>query len=230
VIDFQSPDIFPQAKSWRIQSDPAPSEVSKDGFIDMEFRLTYRGPLRSASRSNSRADDKHAIRKQFHLQLQEYWKSHPQLKHLLEVGNFQGQSVVSQIAGQFLRGLHSFVPLARKREDGYCSLNILFLRRDIPGLIVSGGGDLDNRLKTLLDALQVPDVTDGLPATVEAGYDPIYCLLQNDNQITAINVVTDRILTPIGDDEHKDDVLLVIHVHLFRGTNVAQIMGLPGSA
>jgi hypothetical protein len=145
---------------------------------------------------------------------------------LLEAGNFQNQSVVSQIAGQFSRGPHSFVPLARKREDGYCSLNILFLRRDIPGLIVSGGGDLDNRLKTLLDALQVPEVTDGLPSVVEPGYDPIYCLLQNDNQITAINVVTDRILTPIQDDEHKDDVLLVIHVHLYRGTNAALDYGI----
>jgi hypothetical protein len=54
--------------------------------------------------------------------------------------------------------------------------------------------------------------------------------LQDDNQITSLNVVTDRILTPIQQDEDQDDVVLIIHVHVYRGTNVNQIMGLPGSA
>jgi hypothetical protein len=226
VIDLLSPDIFPQEKSWKIQEPPAP----EDGYIDMEFRLVYRGPLPSSSRSNSRAKDKHAIRKSLHLQLREYWKEHPQLKHMMEPNWLQPESVLSKIAGQFMRGPHRFVPLSREREDSYCSLNILFLRRDIPGKIVSGGGDLDNRLKTLIDALRVPDVTEGLPAVPEPGDDPIFCLLQDDNQITSLNVITDRILTPIEQDEHRDDVLLVIHAHIYRGTNVSQIMGLPGSA
>jgi hypothetical protein len=37
-------------------------------------------------------------------------------------------------------------------------LNILFLRADIPGKVVQSG-DIDNRLKTLFDALRMPQPT-----------------------------------------------------------------------
>ncbi|HEX5229252.1 MAG TPA: hypothetical protein VFW44_16165 [Bryobacteraceae bacterium] len=152
------------------------------------------------------------------------------MKHLLVKGNFSGlpKSVVMTLADEFSRGKHGFVPLVRKREDTYCSLNILFLRRDVPGKIISGG-DLDNRLKTLFDALKVPESTKGLPDFPEAGFDPIFCLLDDDDQITSLNVVTDRILSPLRADEDRDDVVLVIHVHAYRGTNVSQIAGLPGA-
>jgi hypothetical protein len=111
----------------------------------------------------------------------------------------------------------------------YCSLNILFLRRDRPGRIVQAGGDLDNRLKTLMDALKVPDTTSGLPEPPEPDYNPIFCLLQDDSQVTALHIVTDRILAPLVSSEKDNDVVLIIHVHVYRGTNVAQVTGLPGN-
>lgn len=46
----------------------------------MEFRLIYRGSLPSASRSDGRTREKHTIRKQFHKQLRELWKQHPDLR------------------------------------------------------------------------------------------------------------------------------------------------------
>jgi len=113
----------------------------------------------------------------------------------------------------------------------YCSLNITFLRRQSPGRIVQGGGDLDNRFKTLLDALQVPTDTSGLPPAPEVGFDPIFCLLQDDSQITALHLTTDRILTPMdAANEKENDVLLLLHVHVYRGTNSVQVTGLPSSA
>jgi hypothetical protein len=63
-------------------------------------------------------------------------------------------------------------------EDIFCALNILFLRRDAPGKVVSGDGDLDNRLKTLFDALRVPNTADGLPSPPEDGFNPVFCLLE----------------------------------------------------
>ncbi|MBZ5609865.1 MAG: hypothetical protein LAP38_16515 [Acidobacteriia bacterium] len=203
----------------------------------MEFRLVYRGPLSSSSRSNSRATEKHQIRKQLSPQLHQFWKEHPHLKHFLTTGEFlrgpselgEPQNLVTRLAKQFSRGAHTFVPLVREQDDTYCSLNILFLRRDAPGRIVTGGGDLDNRLKTLLDALKVPQTTDGLPDVVEQGFDPIFCLLQDDSQITSLSVIADRILAPLEAAEREKDVVLVIHVHVYRGTNAAQVTGLPGN-
>jgi hypothetical protein len=48
-------------------------------------------------------------------------------------------------------------------DDTSCSIDILFLHRDAPGRIVRSGGDIDNRIKVLFDALRVPDVCHGLP-------------------------------------------------------------------
>jgi hypothetical protein len=225
MVDCLQATEYPMVWSWRYQDEPP-----EDCVLAMEFRLIYQGPLPSASNSSPKPKAQHAIRKQLHLQLEQYWKEHPHLKHLLVKGDFSGlpRSVVMTLADEFSRGKHGFVPLVRKREDTYCSLNILFLRRDVPGRIVSGG-DLDNRLKTLFDALKVPESTNGLPDVPEPGFDPIFCLLDDDDQITSLHVITDRILSPLKADEDRDDVVLVIHVHAYRGTSVSQIAGLPGA-
>jgi hypothetical protein len=201
----------------------------------MEFRLVYQGPLPSASAASPKPKAQHAIRKQLHLQLEQYWKEHPHLKHFLVAGDLGGvplgdpRNVVTRLAKTFDHGGHGFVPLVREQEDMYCSLNILFLRRDRPGRIVSGGGDLDNRLKTLMDALRIPDKTSGLPDQPEPGFNPIFCLLQDDAQVTSLHVTTDRILAPLEPNQRETDVVLIIHVHIYRGTNVAQVTGLPGN-
>ena len=48
-----------------------------------------------------------------------------------------------------------FQPLVRESFALKCGLDILFLRQESPGKVYQGG-DLDNRIKTLLDALSVP--------------------------------------------------------------------------
>ncbi len=212
-------------RRWDFQPPPEDSEIA------MEFRLIYMGPLPSESSSSPRPRVKHEIRKQLHAQLAQYWKEHPQLRMKLEAAMSGGiGSTGIRAAMEFSRGPHRFIPVARKQEDNYCSLNILFLRRDAPGNLVQSGGDLDNRLKVLLDALRVPDSAVGLPDMAEEGFDPIFCLLQDNDQITTLNVTTDRILSPLEPGDKVHNVVLVIHVHLYRGTNVSQISGLPGSA
>ncbi|HVP49201.1 MAG TPA: hypothetical protein VMT32_21560 [Bryobacteraceae bacterium] len=196
----------------------------------MEFRLLYKGSLPS----NARPTVKHEIRKQFHKQLVQYWKEHPHLKMLMGSGNVFGaqfgdpENAVTKLGKKFNRASHDFIPLVREQEETYCTLDILFLRRDTPGRIITSGGDLDNRLKTLFDALKVPEGTSGLPAAPEPGFNPIFCLLEDDKQITSLHVTTDRLLTPTEEQE-QSHVFLVIHVHVYRGTNVAQVTGQPGS-
>jgi hypothetical protein len=105
------------------------------------------------------------------------------------------------------------VPLVNQESDFTCSLQILFLRRGHPGDLIASGGDIDNRIKVLLDGLTLPDVTsdlDGLP--IDADENPFFCLLEDDKLITSISVTTDRLLTPLKGNEKIHDVSLIIHV------------------
>lgn len=94
-----------------------------------------------------------------------------------------------------------------------CSLDVLFLRRDMPGDLIKSGGDLDNRMKVLFDALRMPASDDELAgATPQQGEDPFCCLLEDDKLITEIKITTDRLLTPKTDSEGQNDVHLIIRV------------------
>jgi hypothetical protein len=105
------------------------------------------------------------------------------------------------------------------REDFglLCSLDILFLRRDFPMGVISNAGDLDNRLKTLIDALRRPKSAQELagnesPAAAE---DPFYCLLEDDDLVTGLKVETDMLLTPLANGSTDlSDVKLVISVEI----------------
>jgi hypothetical protein len=53
-------------------------------------------------------------------------------------------------------GAFAFVPLASPRWCAVADVNVLFLRRSAPGQLIGHDGDIDNRIKTLFDALRVP--------------------------------------------------------------------------
>jgi hypothetical protein len=90
-------------------------------------------------------------------------------------------------------------------------LTVTFLRPGPPGELVSQGGDLDNRIKTLVDALKIPEDTNTLPdgASPAADEDPLFCLLEDDSLITSLAIKSDRLLEP---DTHSAAVVLLIHV------------------
>jgi len=94
-----------------------------------------------------------------------------------------------------------------------CALDILFLRREGPGSLIRSGGDIDNRLKVLFDALRMPQTCDEVcgdsPTPDE---DPFFCLLEDDKLISKVAVETNWLLTPLADNEHINDVHLVIRV------------------
>jgi hypothetical protein len=94
-------------------------------------------------------------------------------------------------------------------------LDVLLLRPENPGSILQHA-DIDNRLKTLFDALRHPDKAQELPAgwVQHAGERPLHCLLDDDRLISRINVDTDRLLDPQGPDE----VALTIRVRVRAST------------
>lgn len=97
-----------------------------------------------------------------------------------------------------------------------CSLDILFLRRDEPGSLIESGGDIDNRIKVLFDALRMPTDNEIRGFTPEQDEVPFLCLLEDDVLIAEFKVTTDRLLTPTGSGHPNSDVQLVIHVKTVR--------------
>jgi hypothetical protein len=208
-------------------------ETAQSGLHGMKFTLTYDGELGS----NDRPARKWDIRKHFAPQLEELWRVTPALIDLSRAcyAPAEGGYIVREVhhsAGEandmrvnppthgswidMLKpvtvGSRQFFPLVRESVALRCALKILFLRREEPGKVIqkggAGTGDLDNRLKTLLDALCVPDPAQLIDDPTIA--DPIYCLLEDDALVTGLQVETHRLLT--GPGQSMRTVRLIIEV------------------
>jgi hypothetical protein len=173
----------------------------------MDFTLVYWDTsLKPAQHTRSRALEKHQVRRYFNGQLESLWKTHPALRWFDNSGDIQRAH-----AKKFERQGVEFVPLVVEEFELICELDIEFLRPGRSGMVVSDGGDIDNRIKVLLDALRVP--TDGAEMQLGPGeINPsrIYCLLEDDKLVTSIKVRTDQLLVP--DTADIFEACLVIRV------------------
>jgi len=189
----------------------------------MDFRLTFEGPLNGPTGGNSRVAHKHDIRKKFHRQLKRLWEVNPflnskwttvwdQNKHLEST---YGASRATLLAPHFRRGAFTFIPLVERDLSLLCSINILFLRPDQPGDTLKSG-DIDNRLKTIFDALCIPQHLEQLGGITkpDEGEEPFFCLLEDDSLITHLSVETDMLLQPTGERFDVNDARLVITVKI----------------
>lgn len=183
----------------------------------MKFRLTYEGEIKS----NGSPQHKHQIRKKFHPQLQALWEQHPYLKkakYLVEERpNFwvAKSQLREHLANTNARFGFTFIPLVIEELSLLCGLDILFLRPGIPGTLIKSG-DLDGRMKTIFDALRMPDNPAELGGhTPSGGETPFYCLLQDDKLISTVSINTDTLLEPTGASTRADiDARLVITVDI----------------
>lgn len=194
----------------------------------MEFRLHYRGKLKSSSgNGDGTSEHKHKIRKELHKQMKTLWHQMP-LKNYLsilkedeplleEYENFLRQygkkTKYNGKLPQFLRkpnGVEAFtfVPLVNTETKLIAELEIVLLRKEEPGIMK--GSDLDNQLKTLFDALRMPqskeEVTEIAPGENEQ---PFFCLLEDDKLITRLVVESDRLLE---ETTENNEVELLIRV------------------
>jgi hypothetical protein len=198
----------------------------------MEFRLTWEGMLLSTNSGNlhkpARRDKKHEMRQKFH----------PQLKHLYEItpilhtGKPSGRSLEgyaetnlpeydkAKVASRFTFHGFTFLPLVTSDLKLTCWLDILYLRRKKPGELFEHG-DIDNRLKTLIDSLAMPDLNQGYDGRVQKPEELPYfhCLLENDRLVSKVTVETDYLLedlpiTASHPEQDENDARLVITVRL----------------
>lgn len=185
----------------------------------MEFTLTYRGPLKA----NGNLREKQALRRHFHAQLRVLWAQVP-------LNGFQqflaDPPIPSKIS--LLRQVQSFkfAPLVSPSLGLVVELAITFLRPEAPGSLVTQAGDIDNRLKTLFDALRMPTVPTEIPADDVPLEDetPFFCLLEDDNLITKISVATDRLLEVC---HSPTEVILLLQVTTKRVVIPYGAIGLP---
>jgi hypothetical protein len=110
-----------------------------------------------------------------------------------------------------------FAPLVTQKNHLACELSIALLRQQPPGQLLGEGGDIDNRLKTLLDALRMPSKLEAQQAHIDTrpDDDPIHCLLQDDSLVTKVSVETDRLLRPADD---RFDLVAIIQVRVLVTT------------
>lgn len=205
----------------------------------MRFRLIYDGPLQPSQRDpeNGQQDPialhKHKIRRVFHGQLKELWRTNKFLSthesfasdYMEDKNPADGTIIMDDedrlplrevVANLYRENGYRFLPLVREDWHLTCALNILFLRRDIPGSVISAG-DIDNRIKTLIDALRKPNNATELKGSElpQDGEDPFYCLLEDDKQVSALTVESDTLLDPnILDAADNRRVRLVISVEI----------------
>src|SRR5690349_1350591 len=112
----------------------------------MDFTLFYDGPLPA---SKGRLEQRHDIRVALHPQLQELWQHRP----LRDVDPPPSRTING----------HSYSSIVHSKWNFRARLEILLLKPEPPGRIIRQGGDIDNRLKNLFDALTVPVDPSNIP-------------------------------------------------------------------
>jgi len=180
----------------------------------MEFRLLYQGEL-LPSGNKTRPKEKHAIRRVFHPQLRRLWNVKPNLRQIAfnwfqtapaeaiqelsdrkpdDIGQARFLMGIEMMGKFYAKAGYELVPLVVPELSPQCSIDILVLR---PGerIVFDEQGDLDGQVRTILDALRMPD-NPGETGGAEPDEDehPLFCLLKDDKLISEIKVTADELL------------------------------------
>ena len=109
----------------------------------MRFTLYYRGPLPS----NGSPTDKHFIREAIHPQIVQVWSIPPLdgIAHIHLNPDDKEHNLFTEVNG------HLFGCIVSSKNHCTADLDITLLRPEAPGALLAQGGDIDNRLKTLLE-------------------------------------------------------------------------------
>jgi hypothetical protein len=173
----------------------------------MEFRLIYEGPLHG---QGAKSPHKWEIRRALHPQLERLWQERP-LRDAAE-SLLAHPPLPSKVSVIVEKGGRRFAPLVTQRLNLYAELSVLLFRQQPRGELITNGGDIDNRLKTLLDGLRVPHGSlEGQAQPVESqDPSPFFCLLEDDSLVTKVSVESEQLLRPAKPDE----VVAIITVHV----------------
>ena len=162
----------------------------------MEFCLHYEGKLKSSDT----AAGKHRIRTSLHRQLKSICAdsrfSTVFAKDLEDRRDLDDAPLFIEHSGK------RYWFLISEHLKTVVDLDISLMLPHEVGAIVKNGGDIDNRIKTLFDALRVPSVASEIPRSDDFDYSDggMYCLLQDDKLINKISIQSFQDFDPISPD------------------------------
>jgi hypothetical protein len=166
--------------------------------------LVYQGPLKS----NGKAEHKAIVREQFSRQLRPIYE-----RDILRdnVRNYVKQNCVKEVA------VAKFTSLANKVFGLHARIDVTMLSIDNAGIFSAAQGDIDNRLKTLFDALSIPPESQA--SSVKSPLpDLTVCLVEDDRLIRDVRVRVGELLLPVED---KSTVLVIINTTLIRHDEIS---------
>lgn len=169
----------------------------------MQFRLTYNGQIQSRQQAGLPAVQ--AIREALSPQIERLWQ-YPPLNQSTDWLNPSGTYHACSTVDDW-----NFVSTISNTIGLYGELDILILRPQPLGSVVSKDGDLDNKLKTLIDALTLPTLQQVQDMKRKHGLEQRerqFCVFSDDNLITKLSVTSDRLL----EDMRVATALVIINV------------------
>ncbi len=170
----------------------------------MKFRLLYQGEIKTYPKQRARHIND--IRAYFSAQLKRLLEIPPYsaINDYIYLNGYKNKkNIVKKVGGLI------FIPIISPELDLVAELDILIMHPEVLG---TARADIDNRLKTLLDGLRRPQVSQEITDNLvkKFGNKPIYTLFDDDRLVTKITVNTTHLL------EYKNitDMVLVIAVNI----------------
>jgi hypothetical protein len=181
----------------------------------MKFKLLYFGELKTNPKKRSQhiAD----IRMQFHPQLKKLVELSPwdNLRKYMHPNPSKGPAITRHVGGI------DFNPIITPNLKLIAELEIQLLHPEVTG---QARADIDNRIKTLLDALRSPQNEHEIGENIPRNIGPIYTLLDDDHLVTRLSVNTSHFLDPNifgkngGGEEERVFLMIDVNVRVAEGT------------
>lgn len=170
----------------------------------MNFTLFYLGKLPSANSSTSEKIEK--IRRGIS----------PQMRNLFDYGPLKNYPMILEPSNEddtsrpfnLYREVdgHPYTCLINEAMGAACRLSITSFETKGTLSVSNQIGDVDNKLKPLLDALSLPKSQPAQKAESKKSLETIHCLLEDDSLVWEINIQRKRLLTPIDTCESMTQI------------------------